>query len=116
MGCQKRLRLCAPIFVTYFWRSRWCGNEPGTRSGPVVGIIAGTKGFANFGVEGDAGLKAGWIPCVDETNGASGEDDGTTTSKELNSNSLKGSVVVGLVVGLVVLKDENNSYYYESYL
>ena len=34
-------------------------DEPGTRSGPVVGIIAGTKGFANFGVEGDAGLKAG---------------------------------------------------------
>lgn len=80
-----------------------------------MGIIAGTKGFANFGVEGDAGLKAGWIPCV-ETNGAAGEDDGTTTSKELNSNSLRGSVVVGLVVGLVVLKDENNSYYYESYL
>ena len=50
-------------------------------------------------------MKAGWIPCVDDTNGTAGEDDGTTTSKELNSNSLKGSVVVGLVVGLVVLKD-----------
>ena len=61
-------------------------------------------------------MKAGWIPCVDETNGASGEDDGTTTSKELNSNSLKASVVVGLVVGLVVLKDFlSNCYYYEAY-
>ena len=26
MGCQKWLRLCAPIFLTYFWRSRWCGR------------------------------------------------------------------------------------------
>ena len=25
MGCQKWLYLCAPIFLTYFWRSRWCG-------------------------------------------------------------------------------------------
>ena len=24
MGCQKSLFLCAPIFLTYFWRSRWC--------------------------------------------------------------------------------------------
>ena len=24
MGCQKWLHLCAPIFLTYFWRSRWC--------------------------------------------------------------------------------------------
>ena len=23
MGCQKWLHLCAPIFLTYFWRSRW---------------------------------------------------------------------------------------------
>ena len=25
MGCQKWLCLCAHIFLTYFWRSRWCG-------------------------------------------------------------------------------------------
>ena len=24
MGFQKWLRLCAPIFLTYFWRTRWC--------------------------------------------------------------------------------------------
>ena len=24
MGCQKWLCLCAPIFLTYFWWSRWC--------------------------------------------------------------------------------------------
>ena len=24
MGCQKWLCLRAPIFLTYFWRSRWC--------------------------------------------------------------------------------------------
>ena len=24
MGCQKWLRLCAHIFLTYFWWSRWC--------------------------------------------------------------------------------------------
>ena len=28
MGCQKWLPLCAPIFLTYFWRSRQCAlNE-----------------------------------------------------------------------------------------
>ena len=27
MGCQKWLRFCAPIFLTYFWWSRWCDNQ-----------------------------------------------------------------------------------------
>ena len=25
-GCQKRLRLCAPIFLTYYFWSRWCNT------------------------------------------------------------------------------------------
>ena len=28
MGCQRRFRLCVlPIFLTYFWRSRWCAKK-----------------------------------------------------------------------------------------
>ena len=27
MGCQKWLHLCAHIFLTYFWRSRWCAFD-----------------------------------------------------------------------------------------
>ena len=43
----------------------------------------------------NAGLKAGWN--VSETKGT-GDVDGTTTSKELNSNSFTASVVVGLKI------------------
>ena len=87
------------------------GNgSPNVEIEDLAGTIAGTIEDSTLGAtagnaaEGDEGFKAGWN-CVKEgtddgtADANAGEEDGTcTTSKELNSNSLNASVVVGLVV------------------
>ena len=74
-------------------------------AGTIAGTIEDSTLGGNADSEGDEGFKTGWN-CVKEGTDdegtaadAVGEGDGTcTTSKELNSNSLNASVVVGLVV------------------